>query len=172
MDRNPNDRIDVDGHPETADRGLNMQPGRLDEIESPEAYATRTGQPDVTGQMPGGSEGERLHDREDMSGREGMAGAGGGDPMQRGERQAQTGGGAQRVTPGEDIGGGQRAKPADGLQGADGRVHRGEDVGHGIEAHPADGYDSADGRVQHGEDIGGGIRARRADEQDPGNPLV
>lgn len=132
MDRNRNGRIDVDGHPENTDRELNMQPGRLDDIESPEAYATRTGQRDVTGEMPGssrGSEGERLHDREDMSAREGMAG------------------GADRVTPGEDIGGGMRARPADGLEGADGRVERGEDIGHGI-------------------------RARGADEQDPNNPLV
>lgn len=171
MDRK--DRISTDGHPENTNRELHMQPGRLDDIESPEAYATRTGQRDVTGQMPGrSSEGERLHDREDMSGREGMAGQGGGNPMDRGERQAQTGGGAGRVTEGEDIGGGQRARPADGLHGADGRVREGEDIGHGIEAHAADGAYDADGRVERGDDIGSGIRARRADEQDPGNPLV
>jgi hypothetical protein len=146
MDRN--DGISTDGHPENTGRELNMQPGRLDGIESAEAYATRTGQGDVTGQMPGrGSEGERLHDREDMTGREGMAGDVDGNPVERGERQAQTGGGANRVAEGEDIGGGQRARPADGLHGADGRVER-------------------------GEDIGNGIRARTADEQDPGNPLV
>ncbi len=41
----------------------------------------------------GRSEGERLHDQDDMSGREGMAGAGSdvsGDPVERGERQAGT----------------------------------------------------------------------------------
>ncbi|HEX6911806.1 MAG TPA: hypothetical protein VF142_15495, partial [Longimicrobium sp.] len=108
MDRNPDDRINVDGHPESTDRELSLQPGRLDDIESAEAYATRMGQRDVTGQMPGGSGGERLHDREGLSGREGMAGA-------------------DRVTPGEDIGGGMRARPADGLEGADGRIDRGED---------------------------------------------
>jgi hypothetical protein len=171
MDRN--DRISTDGHPENTGRELHMQPGRLDDIESAEAYATRSGQSDVTGQMPGrSSEGERLHDREDMTDREGMAGQGGGNPVERGERQAQTGGGAGRVTEGEDIGGGQRARPADGLHGADGRVHEGENIGHGIEARPADGTYDADGRVERGEDIGNGIRARRADEQDPGNPLV
>ena len=138
MDRNPNHRIDVDGHPENTNRELNMQPGRLEDIESPEAYATRTGQSDVTGQMPGRS-------RE---------------------------GGADHVTPGEDIGHGVRALPADGLRGADGRIREGEDIGHGIEARPVDGTYNADGRVEPGEDIGNGIRARRADEQDPGNPLV
>lgn len=103
MDRNPNDRIDVDGRPENTDRELNMQPGRLDDIESAEAYATRTGQRDVTGETPermdeGGQmlEGERLHDREDMSAREGMADSSDG-PMERGERQSRTGGGADRV---------------------------------------------------------------------------
>ena len=172
MDRNREDRINVDGNPENTSRELNMQPGRLDDIESPEAYATRTGQRDVTGEMPGrGSEGERMHGREDMAGREGMAGAAGGDPMERGDRQAQTGG-RERVTEGEDIGGGQRARPADGLHGADGRIREGEDIGHGIEAHAADGAYNADGRVERGEDIGSGIRARRADEQDPNNPLV
>jgi hypothetical protein len=94
MDRNSNDRIDVDGHPENTNRELNLQPGRLDDIESAEAYATRTGQPDVTGQMPG-REGERLHDREDMSAREGMASTDD-SPMERGERQSHTGGGANR----------------------------------------------------------------------------
>jgi hypothetical protein len=179
MDRNSNDRIDVDGHPENTNRELNMQPGRLDDIESAEAYASRTGQRDVTGDLPDRAgegrrtlEGERLHDREDMSGREGMAGTGGGNPLERGDRQAQTGGGADRVTPGEDIGAGLHARPADGLRDADGRVNRGEDIGHGIEARPADGYAREDGRVTPGEDIGNGIRARRADEQDPGNPLV
>jgi hypothetical protein len=41
----------------------------------------------------GRSEGERLHDQDDMTGREGMAGAGSGvsgDPVERGERQAET----------------------------------------------------------------------------------
>lgn len=148
MERNSNDRIDVDGHPENANRELNMQPGRLDDIESAEAYATRTGQPDVTGQMPGRSgEGERLHDREDMTGREGMAGELGGNPVERGERQARTGGGA-------------------------GRVDRGDDIGHGIEARRADGLHDADGRIDPGDEIGSGLRARRADEQDPGNPPV
>lgn len=171
MDRE--NRIDTDGHPENTSRELHMQPGRLDDIESAEAYATRTGQSDVTGQMSGrSSEGERLHEREEMSGREGMAGQPGGDPMERGERQAQTGGGAHRVTEGEDIGGGQRARPASGLQGADGRVREGEDIGHGVQAHAADGAYTANGHVERGEDIGNGIRARRADEQDPGNPLV
>ncbi|HEX2077109.1 MAG TPA: hypothetical protein VHG08_05355 [Longimicrobium sp.] len=103
MDRNPNDRIDVDGHPENTDRELNLQPGRLDDIESAEAYATRTGQRDVTGEFPEGaaeggpmSEGERLHDREQMSAREGMADTSDA-PMERGERQSHTGGGANRV---------------------------------------------------------------------------
>lgn len=139
MDRNSNDRIDVDGHPENTNRELNMQPGRLEDIESPEAYATRTGQADVTGQVPG---------RENMEGS------------------------ADEVTPGEDIGHGLRARPADGLRDADGRVNYGEDIGHGIEARPADGYAREDGRITPGEDIGHGIRARGADEQDPGNPLV
>jgi hypothetical protein len=170
MDRK--DGISTDGHPENTSRELNMQPGRLDDIESPEAYATRTGQRDVTGPMPGRGDGERLHDGEDMTGREGMAGTGGGNPLERGERQAQTGGGADRVTEGEDIGAGQRARPADGLRGADGRIREGEDIGHGVEAHAADGAYTADGRIERGDDIGSGIRARRADEQDPGNPLV
>jgi hypothetical protein len=179
MDRNPNDRIDVDGHPENTHRELNMQPGRLDDIEQPEAYATRTGQRDVTGELPENAgmgrrtlEGEQLHDREDMTGREGMAGQGGGSPMERGDRQAQTGGGRDRVAPGEEIGGGMHARPADGLNDADGRVNRGEDIGHGIRAKPADGYAREDGVIAPGEDIGNGVRARRADEQDPGNPLV
>jgi hypothetical protein len=137
MDRN--DGISTDGHPENTSRELHMQPGRLDDIESPEAYATRTGQRDVTGEMPGRGGGEEMTDR---------------------------------VTEGEDIGHGQRARPADGLHGADGRVREGEDIGHGIEAHAADGAYNADGRVERGDDIGSGIRARRADEQDPGNPLV
>lgn len=117
MDRNSNDRIDADGRPENTDRELNMQPGRLDDIESAEAYATRTGQRDVTGEMPGTDErsgmtdGERLHDREDMSAREGMADTSDG-AMERGERQSHTGGGADRVEPGQDIGGGMRARPA------------------------------------------------------------
>ncbi|WP_420127065.1 hypothetical protein [Longimicrobium sp.] len=115
MDRNANDRIDVDGRPENADRELNMQAGRLDDIESAEAYATRTGQRHVTGDVPQGSgqgaptlEGERLHDREDMSAREGMADTSDG-ALERGERQSRTGGGADRVEPGQDIGGGMRA---------------------------------------------------------------
>jgi hypothetical protein len=149
-----NDRIGTDGHPENTGRDLNMQPGRLEDIENATAYANRTGQGDVTGDVPERMgegrrtlEGERLHDREDMTAHEGMAGETGGNPVERGERQAQTGGGANRVTPGEDIGNGMRAKPADGLE-------------------------HADGQVQHGEDIGNGIRARHADEQSPGNPLV
>lgn len=97
MDRDSNDRIDVRGRPENTDRELNMQPGRLDDVESPEAYASRTGQRDVTGQAPERmGEGERLHDREDMSAREGMADLSDGS-MERGERQARTGGGADRV---------------------------------------------------------------------------
>jgi hypothetical protein len=117
MDRNRSDGIDVDGRPENTDRELNMQPGRLDDIESAEAYATRTGQRDVTGEMPGArtdsgmSDGERLHDREDMSAREGMGDTSGGS-MERGERQSRTGGGADRVEPGQDIGGGMHARPA------------------------------------------------------------
>jgi hypothetical protein len=103
MDRNSDDRMDVDGRPENTDRELSMQPGRLDDIESAEAYATRTGQHDVTGEMPEGAaeggrmlEGERLHDREQMSAREGMADTSD-NPMERGERQSHTGGGANRV---------------------------------------------------------------------------
>ncbi|HEX8390909.1 MAG TPA: hypothetical protein VF665_01025 [Longimicrobium sp.] len=140
MDRN--DRTNVDGHPEVAaqDR-LNMQPGRLEDIENATAYANRTGQTDVTG-----SEGERMHDREDMSGREGMADTSG-DPVQRGERQAGTGGGAHRVAPGEDI-------------------------GNGVRANPANGAADNDGRITPGEDLGNGVRARPAGDQDPGNPLV
>ncbi|MBB4638672.1 hypothetical protein [Longimicrobium terrae] len=142
-----NDRTNVDGHPEVAaqDR-LNMQPGRLEDIENASAYANRIGQTDVTGERPASSQGEQMHDRDDMSAREGMADLTG-NPVERGERQAGTGGGADRVTPGEDIGSGIRAKPADGVQDNDGRVSR-------------------------GEDIGNGVRARGADEQDPGNPLV
>ena len=173
MDRNSNGRIDVDGHPENTDRELNMQPGRLDDIESPEAYATRTSQRDVTGQMPGRSgEGERLHDREDMSGREGMAGSGGGNPVERGDRQAQTGGGADRVNPARTSATGSVPARRTGCRARTAAVREGEDIGHGIEARPADGTYNADGRVERGEDIGNGIRARRADEQDPGNPLV
>jgi hypothetical protein len=103
MDRNSTDRMDVDGRLENTDRELNMQPGRLDDIESAEAYATRTGQRDITGDMPEGSgegrrtlEGERLHDRENMSASEGMADLSDGS-MERGERQSHTGGGANRV---------------------------------------------------------------------------
>lgn len=128
MDRDKH--IGTDGHPENTNRELHMQPGRLDDVESAEAYATRTGQHDVTGEVPG------------------------------------------HLDEGKDIGGGQRARPADGLHGADGRVREGEDIGHGIEAHAADGAYDADGHVERGDDIGSGIRARRADEQDPGNPLV
>lgn len=153
MDRD-NDRIGTDGHPENTGRELNMQPGGLENVENATAFANHTGQHDVTGDVPDRMgegrrtlEGERLHDREDMSGREGMAGAGDGSPLERGERQARTGGGADRVVPGEDI-------------------------GSGIRAHPADGLEGADGRVEHGEDIGNGIRARRADEQSTNNPLV
>lgn len=97
MDRDSNDRTDVRGRPENTDRELNMQPGRLDDVESPEAYAMRTGQADVTGETPDSmGEGERLHDREDMSAREGMADLSDGS-TERGERQARTGGGADRV---------------------------------------------------------------------------
>ena len=117
MDRNRNDHMDVDGKPENTDRPLNMQPGSLDEIERAEAYATRTGQRDATGQLPRRGEGD-----DDLTIREGMA---------------QTGGGAPRVTEGEDLGRGMRAKPADGLEGADGRIDRGEDIGKGIRARPA-----------------------------------
>jgi hypothetical protein len=136
MDRNSNDRIDVDDHPESTDRELHMQPGRLEDIEQPEAYATRTGQRDVAGDLP--------------------------------ERS----GGRERTADGEDLGAGLRARPADGLDDADGRIDRGEDIGHGIEARPADGYAREDGVIERGEEIGHGIRARRAGEQDPGNPLV
>lgn len=131
MDRE-DDRIGTDGHPESIRRELRMQPGPLEDIENATAYANRTGQHDVTGDVPCRDE----------------------------------------TTPGGDVGGGMRARPADGLEGADGRIHRGEDIGHGIEARPADGYEREDGRVTPGEDIGHGIRARRAGEQDPGNPLV
>lgn len=87
----------MDGRPENTDRELNLQPGRLDDIESAEAYATRTGQSDVTGETPERmGEGERLHDREDMSAHEGMADTSDG-AVERGERQAQTGGGADRI---------------------------------------------------------------------------
>lgn len=137
MDRN-DDGIRTDGHPENTGRELHMQPGRLEDIENATAYANRTGQHDVTGDVPGRmSDGERLHDREDMSGREGMAGQTGGNPVERGDRQAGTGGGAGRVTPGEEIGNGLHARPANGLDGADGRVERGEDIGNGIRARPA-----------------------------------
>lgn len=103
MDRNSDDRMDVQGRPENTDRELNMQPGRLDDIESPEAYATRTGQRDVTGDTPGRmGDGERLHDREDMSAREGMADLSDGS-LERGERQARTGGGAHRGQPDQDV---------------------------------------------------------------------
>lgn len=141
-----NDRTSVDGHPEAAaqDR-LNMQPGRLEDIENATAYANRTGQTDATGDRPSSGQGERMHERDGMLAREGMADTTG-NPMERGERQAGTGRDG-RVTPEEDIGGGIRANPADGLADNDGRVHR-------------------------GEDIGNGIRARSAGEQDPGNPLV
>jgi len=141
MDRNQDDRTHVDGHTEVAaqDR-LNMQPGRLEDIENATAYANRTGQRDVAGA------GERMHDRENMSAMEGMA-SGMDTPVERGERQAGTGGGATRVSPGGDVGNGIEAKPANGLQGAD-------------------------GRVTPGEDIGNGIRARPAGDQDVGNPLV
>jgi hypothetical protein len=143
MDRNPNDRTSVEGHPDVAaqDR-LNMQPGRLEDIENATAYANRTGQRDVTGM----GEGERLHDRDNMSAVEGMA-SGMDNPVERGMRQAGTGGGADLVRPGQDLGNGIEAKPADGLQGAD-------------------------GRITPGEDIGNGVRARPAGDQDPGNPLV
>ena len=103
MDRNPNDRIDVDGRPENTDRELNMQPGRLDDLESAAAYATRTGQCDVTGETPERMgegartlDGERLHDRDNMSAREGMADLSDG-ALERGERQSRTGGGADRA---------------------------------------------------------------------------
>lgn len=98
MARDRSDRIDVGGNPDAAaeDR-LNMQPGRLEDIESAEARATRSGQRDVTGERPAPTvEGERLHDREDMSAHEGMADLSDA-PMERGERQAHTGGGAHRL---------------------------------------------------------------------------
>ena len=133
MDRTSKDRISVDGHPESTDRELNLQPGRLDDIESAEAYATRTGQRDVTGQMPGGREGERLHGRvtpdEDLGSgmrarpADGLEGADG------------------RIHRGEDVGRGIPARPANGLDGADGRVERGEDIGNGIRARGADEQD-------------------------------
>lgn len=148
MDQNQHRGANVDGNPEVAaqDR-LNMQPGRLEDIENATAYANRTGQRDVTADMPERmGEGERLHDREDMSGMEGMA-SGMDNPVDRGMRQAGTGGGAGRVSPGQDLGNGITAKPADGLHGRD-------------------------GHVTPGEDIGNGIRARPAGDQDVGNPLV
>ena len=146
MDRNQDERTNVDGHPEAAAQNrLNMQPGRMEDIETATAYANRTGQRDITGELPERM-GERLHDRENMSGMEGMA-SDMDNPVERGERQAGTGGGANRVNPGEDLGNGIEAKPADGLQGRD-------------------------GRVTPGEEIGNGIRARPAGDQDVGNPLV
>lgn len=102
MDRNPDDRIDVDGHPENTDRELNLQPGRLDDIESAEAYATRTAQRDVTGEFPEGAaegarmlEGDRLHDREAMAAREGTPDTSDA-PMERGEGQPHPSGGDDR----------------------------------------------------------------------------
>jgi hypothetical protein len=112
MDRSQDDRTPVDGNREAAAQGrLNMQPGRLEDIENATAYANRTGQRDVAGHQTG------------------------------------TGGGASRVNPGEDLGNGMEAKPADGLEGRD-------------------------GRITPGEEIGSGIRARAAGDQDVGNPLV
>jgi hypothetical protein len=132
MDRNSNDRIDVDGHPENTSRELNMQPGRLEDIESPEAYATRTGQSDNAGQMPGRSG-------------EGSAGrVTPGEDIGHGQRARPADGlqGADgRVREGEDIGHGIEARPADGTYNADGRVEPGEDIGNGIRARRADEQD-------------------------------
>ena len=134
MDRNSNDRIDVDGHPENTDRELNMQPGRLEDIESPEAYATRTGQSDVTG--------ERAGQGRDGGGRERMA-----EGEHLGHRMhARPADGLRdadgRINYGEDIGHGIRARPADGYDIADDVVEPGEDIGNGIRARPADEQDS------------------------------
>jgi hypothetical protein len=105
MDRNSNDRIDVDGHPENTRRELHMQPGRLEDIETPEAYATRTGQRDVTGEMPGRSgQGGRPRD------------VTAGEDLGHGLRAQPADGlrGAdRRINRGEDIGNGIRARRAD-----------------------------------------------------------
>lgn len=130
MKRDRDECIEEKGKPGVPRHELHMQPGPLDEIETADAYATRTGQHDITSERP------------------------------------------RRVAEGEELGGGVRAHPADGLRGADGRIHRGEDIGHGIPARPADGYEREDGVVTPGDDIGHGIRARRADQPDPGNPLI
>jgi hypothetical protein len=134
MDRNPNGRIDVDGHPENTDRELNMQPGRLEDIENAEAYAARTGERDVTGERPGrdrDDDRERLHvaPGESLGGRvraepaDGLRGADG------------------RINRGEDIGHGIRADPAETFDINDGRVEAGEDIGNGIRARRADEQD-------------------------------
>jgi hypothetical protein len=131
MDRNPNDRIEVDGHPENTNRELHMQPGRLEDIESPEAYATRTGQSDVTGARAGRrtggrermAEGEHIGHRMHARPADGLRDADG------------------RINDGEDIGDGIRARPADGYDVEDGRVEPGEDIGNGIRARRADEQD-------------------------------
>jgi hypothetical protein len=124
MDRNSNDRIDVDGHPENTNRELNMQPGRLDDIESPEAYATRTGQRDVTGEMP-----DRVTPGEDIG------------HGQRARPADGLNGADGRINQGEDIGHGIRARPADTFDIHDGTIEPGEDIGHGIRARRADEQD-------------------------------
>ncbi len=81
----------------------------------------------------GRSEGERLNDREDMVGREGMAGAGSGvsgNDVERGERQAQTAPDREDGSYGNDSGfsgaGTEAERPAPGRT-ENGGIELGED---------------------------------------------
>ena len=92
----------------------------------------------------GRSEGERLHDREDMTGREGMAGAGsgaGGNEVERGERQAQTAPDRHDGSYGNDSGfsgaGNEGERPAAGRT-ENGGIELGQDAS-GTTDSPAEG---------------------------------
>lgn len=53
MQHHDRDRTDVDGNPEVADQGrLNLQPGRLEDIEDANAAANRASDRDVTSLRP------------------------------------------------------------------------------------------------------------------------
>ena len=127
MDRD--NRISTDGHPENASRELHMQPGQLEDIETAEAYATRTGQGDVTGQVPGRSGDGSVTPGGDIGGGQHARPASG---LQDADG---------RIREGEDIGHGIQAHAADGAYTADGHVERGEDIGGGIRARRADEQD-------------------------------
>lgn len=118
MDRDRDERIEEKGKPGVPRHELHMQPGPLDDIETADAYATRTGQHDITSELPRRvAEGEELGECLCAHPEDG------------------------RVHRGEDIGHGIPARPAEGAEREGEIVTPGEDIGRGIRARRADQQD-------------------------------